>query len=213
MCLPISWPGDEQVLADVGQPRVAGGVGVVGDDRDPGGQRLLDGLVERGQADQRDPDPVDAGADRAVERVDHLADVAVLRAGPLVGAAEQLAGVRRAVLGRREERVGRHVVDERELVARARRRRCWTRALLLPSRRAAERRRARALARAARLEHHRGDAGGAAGQRRAAGDLPPLLDAGCRPPCARPTRAARRRPRTYLRCDIRHCSSSSLNTT
>ena len=39
--LPHLLAGDEQVLADVGQAGVAGRVGVVGDDRDLGRQRLL----------------------------------------------------------------------------------------------------------------------------------------------------------------------------
>ena len=41
--------GDEQVLADVGQAAGLRLVGVVGDDRDPGGERLLDRGVERGR--------------------------------------------------------------------------------------------------------------------------------------------------------------------
>ena len=108
--------GQEQVLSDVRQPCVAGGVRVVGDDRDPRRQRLRDRCVERVQIDERDADPVHPRADRAVEPVDHLGHVARLRAGPLVRAAEQLARVGSAVLGRGEERVGGHVIDERELV-------------------------------------------------------------------------------------------------
>ena len=73
------------------------------------------GRVEGLVVDQGDRDAVGTAGDRGVDRVDHLVDVAVLRAGPLVGAAEQLACVLRAVTGRHEERVGRHVVDEDEL--------------------------------------------------------------------------------------------------
>ena len=115
MRLPISDAGDEQVLADVSQSSVAGSIGVVAEDRDPGGERLVRRTVERLQVDEAHRDAVHLGADGAVHRVDHLAHVGALRAGPLVLAAEQLAGVLRAVLRRDEERVGGHVVDEREL--------------------------------------------------------------------------------------------------
>ena len=108
--------GLEQVLADVGQTCIGGLVGVVGHDRDPGGQCLLHRTVERGRRDQGRRDPVDLLGDRGVDRIDHLPHVARLRAGPLIGAAEQLAGIGRAVLGRGEEHVGGHVVDHRELV-------------------------------------------------------------------------------------------------
>ena len=112
--------GQFQVLADVGQALVAGGVGVVGDDRDARLQRRFDRRVERVQVDQRDRDPVGAARDGGVDRVDHLVDVAAFRARPLVAAAEQFAGVRGAVLGGHEERVGRDVVDEHEFVVRVR---------------------------------------------------------------------------------------------
>ena len=55
--------------------------------------------------------------------VDHLRRRRSLGAGPLEVAAEQRAGVVGAVLGRGEERVGRHVVDEDELPFRRRRER------------------------------------------------------------------------------------------
>ncbi len=170
--------GDEQVLADVSQAGVAGGVGVVGDDRDPGVERLLRRRVERGQADQRDRDPVDAGADRAVERVDHLADVAGLRAGPLIRAAEQLARVGGAVLRRREERVGRHVVDERELVASGSTPKIARRAAAAGGRR----RPMPVLLLELLLPHasriKRREAGGPAGQRGAPSELAPALERG-----------------------------------
>ncbi len=105
-----------QVLADVREARVARRVGVVGDDRNARLDRRFDRRVERVQVDQRDRDAVGAAGHRAVQRVDHLVDVRAFRAGPLVGAAEQLRRVRRAVLRRREERVRRDVVDEHELV-------------------------------------------------------------------------------------------------
>ena len=181
--VPHLLPGDEQVLADVGQARVAGGVGVVGDHRDLGGERLAGGRVERGQADQRDGDAVDAGADGAVERTHHLTDVAVRRSGPLVGAPQQLAGVGGAVLRRGEERIGGDVVDEGELVGLADAEDPRGRAS--PGGRrggaggsgAARRAGAAARARAsARLQDQCADTGGAAGQRGAAGDLPHLLE-------------------------------------
>ena len=109
--------GGEQVLADVGEPRVARLVRVVGEDGDLGLQRRVGGLVERLLVDEADRDPVGAAGDGGVERVDHLVDVGVLGAGELVAAAEQLAGVLGAVAGRHEERVRRHVVDEHELRA------------------------------------------------------------------------------------------------
>ena len=108
--------------------------------------------------------------DRRVHGVDHLGHVGVLRAGPLVRAAEQLAGVLGAVLRRHEERVGRHVVDQHEL-----------RLAALAEDAAAARlgrgrgRRLRGLraARATRREHGGRDAGGAARERRATGHRPP----------------------------------------
>ena len=64
--------------------------------------------------------PSTPAATALLSGVDHLADVAGFRAGPLVAAAEQFARVLDPVLGRDEERVRRHVVDEREFVFLAR---------------------------------------------------------------------------------------------
>ena len=55
-------PGDEQVLADVRQPRVAGRVRVIGEDRDVLAERVLGRAVERLRVHKRDGDAVDAGA-------------------------------------------------------------------------------------------------------------------------------------------------------
>ena len=107
-----------QVLTAVGEALVGGSVGVVRDDRYTGGERLFDRSVERVKVYERDRDAVGFGGDGTVECIDHLADVAVFRARPLVGAAEQFAGVRDAVLRGCEERVRRDVVDEHEFVAR-----------------------------------------------------------------------------------------------
>src|SRR6185437_1866173 len=113
-----------------------------------------------------------------------LADVRVLRTRPLIRAAQQLARIGRAALGRREERVGRYVVDQRELVGLARTEdpRCGA---------AAGGRRggagggdavARGTLGAARarasagLQDQGADTGGTTGQRGAAGELPHLLE-------------------------------------
>ena len=107
--------GDEQVLADVGQARVLGRVRVVGNHGDLRLERRVGRAVEGLGVDERDRDAVGAAGDGGVEGVDHLVDVRVLRARPLVAAAQQLAGVLGAVARRHEERVRRHVVDEDEL--------------------------------------------------------------------------------------------------
>ena len=114
--------GQFQVLADVGQALVGGRgrVGVVGDDRDAGLQCVFDRHVERRFADQRHRDPMRAGRDGRVYRVDHLTDVFAFGARPLVAAAQQFAGVLDPVLGRDEERVRGHVVDDDEFVFRMR---------------------------------------------------------------------------------------------
>ena len=146
-------PGVVQALADVGQAAgagvVHGAVGVVGDDRDAGRQRLVDRLVEGVLVDHRERDPVRLGGDRGVRGVDHLGHDRVLGTGPLELAVEQRAGVLGAVLGRGEERVGGDVVDEHELPLRRRRevagapprrrrrcccRRCWCRRPAAPMR-------------------------------------------------------------------------------
>ena len=84
----------------------------------PASSALSTGASERRLVDDRERDAVGLGADRGVGGVDHLGDHRVDRAGPLVLDAEQLARVLGAVLGRREERVGRHVADEDELPRR-----------------------------------------------------------------------------------------------
>ena len=107
-----------EVLTDVGEAGV-GRVGVVGDDRDPGRQGALDRIVERLEVDDRNRDPVGVGGDRGLEGVDHLGVVGPLRSGPLERRAEQSRRVLDAVLGRDEERVRRHVVDEDEVPLRS----------------------------------------------------------------------------------------------
>ena len=99
--LPQRLPGDEQVLADVGEPVgarvVAVAVGVVGDDRDAGVHGVVDRRGERGRADHRDRDAVRLRRDRGVRGADHLGDDGVLRAGPgRLGNAQQRRGVARA---------------------------------------------------------------------------------------------------------------------
>ena len=194
--------GGEQVLADVGQPRVALLVRVVGEDRDLGLQRRLDGLVERLLVDEADRDAVGAAGDGGVERVDHLVDVGVLGAGELVAAAQQLAGVLGAVAGRHEERVGGHVVDQHELqLPRAVEDAAGGGAALRLAR-------GRLVAVAAARGDHRADqAGRAAGQR-------------CAPRERRERRALRRVLTRVLpfeplqgvvdRIEFRHCPSSSV---
>ena len=109
------------VLADVGHPVVRNArrdVGVVGDHGDAVVSARVDGRVEGGVVDQTAPDAVRLRGDRGVERRDHLGDDRVGRAGPLIRAAGQGAGVLDAVDRRREERVRRDVVDHHELVLR-----------------------------------------------------------------------------------------------
>ncbi len=98
-------------------------IGVVAEDRDAGRERVLDRPVEPLGIDEAHRDRVGLAGDRRVHRVDHLRDVGGLRAGPLIVAAEQRAGVLDAVLARHEERVGRHMVDEHEFPSRMRRER------------------------------------------------------------------------------------------
>ena len=105
------------ILTDVGEAGV-GRVGVVGDDRDPRRQCALDGIVERLEVDDRNRDPVGVGGDRGFEGVDHLGVVGPLGSGPLELRAEQGRRVLDVVLGRDEERVRRHVVDEDEVPLR-----------------------------------------------------------------------------------------------
>ena len=164
--------GLEQVLSDVGESLVPGGIRVVGDHGNPGREGLFGRRVERCRVDQSDGDPVDPRRNRAVERVGHLRDDAVGRSRPLVGAPEQLARVRSPALRGGEEHIGRDVVYERELVALAGAEdaRCGA-----PAAGCA---RARARARAARLEDHRRDPGGAAGERGPAGEMTPPLEGG-----------------------------------
>ncbi len=110
-----------QILADIGEALVAaagGRVGVVREHRDAGGQRAGGRLVEGVRVDDRHRDGRGLRGDGGVHGVDHLGHVGGRRAGPLMIAAEQRAGVGDAVLGRHEERVGRHVIDEHELPAR-----------------------------------------------------------------------------------------------
>ena len=120
--------GVEEILADVGEPLVGGrAVGVVGDDRDAGLERLLGRRVERLRVDDADRDAVGLARDRRVHRVDHLGRLGRLRARPLVGGVRHRARVLGAVARRHEERVRRHVVDEHEAPLRVRRvlaRRC-----------------------------------------------------------------------------------------
>ena len=178
MCSSHLLAGDEQVLPDVGQARACRRVGVVGDDGNLRRQRLGDRAVERLEVHQRDADAVDAGGDRAVEGVDHLADVARLRAGPLIRAPQQLAGVGGAVLRGREERVRRDVVDQRELQlgADTEDARGGAGAARRPPRRCRSGARTGAGARAAaRLDHQRGDPGRTTCQRCAASELPQTL--------------------------------------
>ena len=112
--------GQVEVLPDVRESRVRRRVGVVAQHRDALAERVVRRAVEGLEVDERDQDARRLGRDRRVERVDHLADVRRLRAGPLVAAAEQRARVLRAVDRRHEERVRRHVVDEHELPLRMR---------------------------------------------------------------------------------------------
>ena len=109
--------GLEQVLPDVGEP-VVRRVGVVGDHRDAGGERLVRRPVERLRVDEADGDAVGLAGDRGVHGADHLADVRGLGARPLERRVQQRAGVLDPVLRRNEERVRRDVVDEDELVLR-----------------------------------------------------------------------------------------------
>jgi len=62
-----------------------------------------------------DRDAVGLRGDRRVQRRDHLADVALRRAGPLEAYVHERRRVRRPVLRRDEERVRRDMVDEDEL--------------------------------------------------------------------------------------------------
>jgi hypothetical protein len=105
-------------LADVRHPRLRAGprsIGVVGQHRDPLRACALDRRLECALVDDAHRDPVRLGADRRVERVDHLADVRLRRAAPRVLHVDERCGVGGTVLRRHEERVRRHVVDEREL--------------------------------------------------------------------------------------------------
>ena len=63
---PSACPGRIEVLADIGEPVVALGVGVVGEHRNPGVERPLCGLVEGMQVHQRDRDGVRFRGDRGV---------------------------------------------------------------------------------------------------------------------------------------------------
>ena len=111
-------------LADVRHPRLRAGprsIGVVGQHRDPLRACALDRRLEGALVDDAHGDPVRLGADRRVERVDHLADVRLRRPAPGVLHVDEGCGVGGAVLGGHEERIRRHVVDERELPAGVRR--------------------------------------------------------------------------------------------
>ena len=112
-------------LADVRHPRLRAGprsVGVVGQrPGSPSSSARLIGASNAPLSTTHDGDPVRLGADRGVERVDHLADVRLRRAAPRVLHVDERCGVGGAVLRRHEERVRRHVVDERELPVGVRR--------------------------------------------------------------------------------------------
>src|SRR5262249_22729949 len=77
---------------------------------------VLRWLVERFGVDQAHRDAVHLVGDRRLHRGHHLGDVGGLRAGPLVATAEERAGVLDAVGCWCEERIGRDMVDERNLV-------------------------------------------------------------------------------------------------
>ena len=169
MCCAHLLAGEKEVLADVGQPSCLRFVGVIREERDPGGQRRLHGLVERGRGDQGTRDAVGLARYGAVDRVDHLADVARRRTRPRVRAAEQLARVGRAVLGRREEDVGGDVVDQDVVLALVERQRSRTRCCCW---------RARLVGASARFKRERGYPRGASRQRGPPRDLVPLLGGG-----------------------------------
>ena len=194
--------GGEQVLADVGQPRVALLVRVVGEDRDLGLQRRLGGLVERLLVDEADRDAVGAAGDGGVERVDHLVDVGVLGTGELVAAAQQLAGVLGAVAGRHEERVRGHVVDQHELeLPRALEDAAGGGAALRLAR-------GRLVAVAAARGDHRADqAGRAAGQRCAPRERGERMRSGA---SSRASCHSRRSRASLTGIQFRHCPSSSV---
>ncbi len=119
-------PGQEQVLADIGEPPVVAAarrIGVVAEHRDAGVERAPDRPVEAFGIDDADGDRVGLAGDCGVHRVDHLRHIRGFRAGPLIVAAEERAGVVDAVLARHKKGVGRDMIDEHEFPPRMRRKR------------------------------------------------------------------------------------------
>ena len=111
--------GGEVVLPDVAQPVVARLVGVVGDHRDALGQSVVDRLIEGRGVDQGGGDAVDAGGNGCVYGGDHVGGERGRGTCPRrCRYAEDGGRVLQPVDRGREERVGGHVVDERELVRR-----------------------------------------------------------------------------------------------
>src|SRR5215217_3696727 len=108
----------EEILAHVCKRRVRPwplAVGIIGDDRNTVVQGFLDRLVESDRVYDRDGDAVGVARDGGVHRVDHLRDHRLLRARPLGRSPEQSLRVLDTVLGRHEERVRGHMVDEDEV--------------------------------------------------------------------------------------------------
>src|SRR5215210_974218 len=110
--------GLEEVLAHVCKRGVRPwplAVGVVGDNRDTVVQGLLDRLVESDRVYDRDGDAVGVAGDGGVHRVDHLRDNRLFRARPLRRRPKERLCILDTILGRYEERVCGHVVDEDEV--------------------------------------------------------------------------------------------------
>ena len=105
-----------EALANVGEPGIGGRIGVVPDHRDADTERIVSWLIERLGVDQAHRDAVHLVGDRRLHSGHHLGDGGGLRAGPLVATAQERAGILDSVDCRCEERVGRHMVDERNLV-------------------------------------------------------------------------------------------------
>jgi hypothetical protein len=104
----------KQVLADVAQPFVPFGIGIIRHDRNTGRQRPFNGIVERTWVNQGDGDAVGLTRHRRVKGVDYLSGDRLFRAGPLKGGAKKRTRVLGAVSERDPEGIGSDVADEYE---------------------------------------------------------------------------------------------------